>query len=420
MSKAKSEPQESRSFRLSTADDGAYREIRDTVLRLTRELERPTLRSLTLGEIRTKMFSINVDVFPDGQRGVVADFEWMKSLVTTIANSQAVLDPLLVNQVGERFHVYKGKQRMSALFAFFTGLVPAEIDGVDRYWTDHRNPPEGWGYLFDKNNVNSNGKRETAREPSEILRLWADKITASDRTEKRFRTEKRVVFREVQKEKFLRKVLDFQVLPAWPPNAVAMQTAWSEMNCFKHSGTECMYSLPGLGALKEVEGSISRFGAKFGIENESKRVFCDILRAYMFLCDSDQFIPFARDVDNYGTIICEVAADFINTNKTSNAALKAIDILAEGARLLAKCTELKGDNSSKVVTSFSSDTFACLLILASRKKGERDFNKAIHIFRSSAKVKLEELGHANYHLWSKGEREGNFALLVRAVLARLR
>ena len=188
MSKTKSDPQESRSFRLSTADDGAYRQVRYTMLRLTRELERPTLKSLTLGEIRAKMFSLNVDVFPDGQRGVVADFEWMKSLMTTIANSQAVIDPLLVNQVGERLHVYKGKQRRSALFAFFTGLVPAEIDGVDSYWTDHRNPPEGWSYLCDKNNVNSNGKRETVKEPSELLRLWVEKITGSDRTEKRFRT----------------------------------------------------------------------------------------------------------------------------------------------------------------------------------------------------------------------------------------
>ena len=415
-----SETQELRSFRLSTEDNGAYREIQDAVLRLTRELERPKLQSLTLSDVKEKIFSLNVDVFPDGQRGIVANFDWMKSLVTTIANTHAVIEPLLVNEVGKRFHVYKGKQRMSALFAFFTGLVPAEINGVERYWTDHRNPPEGWSYLSDKNNVNSNGKRETARDPSELLCLWVEKIRLYDWTEKRFEKENRALFTRKQKDKFLKKLLDFQVLPAWPPQAAAMQVAWSEMNCFKHSGAECIYSLPGLGVFKEVEMSICRFGAKFGVENDKKRAFCDILRAYMFLRDSEQFIPFARDVENYGAIICEIAAEFTDGKKTSERALKAINRIADGARSLSKIgSDIKGENSSRTVKSFSSDTFACLLILAAKNKKIEDFNKAVLVFRSSAKVKLEELGHTNYYLWTKGEKEGNFALLAKAMLARL-
>ena len=414
MSRVKSGPHDSRSFRLATGDEGPYHEIRDMVFELTKtDCKRPKWKSLTLERILDKIKYVNINVFPDGQRGIVANFDWMKSFVTTVYKTE-VIDPFLVNAVGDRFHVYKGKQRMSALFAFFTGLVPVEIDGVDYYYTDHRNSPLGWSYLSEKNNVNSNGKRESPHNPSDVLRLWVKKIMEANNIEARFMTEKRMILEKDDWEKIMAKELDFQILPEWPTKAVAIHVAWSEMNCFKHSGAECIYSLPGLGAFKEIEGSLSRMVVKYGIENDKKRAFCDILRAYMFLRDNDQFIPFSRDVENYGAIVCEIAADFTIRDKAPKKANMALKKLKDGGLFL-----YNNEKDLKPIKLFSSDTFACLLVLISMGNlNAKQWKEMIHIFKSSANVKREKLGLTNYHLWTKGEKEGDFSLVVKAVLAK--
>lgn len=361
-------------------------EIAAHVRSKTRKLGPHSTRAVAMREVRDRIFGGRMNAFPDGQREIVCDEAWMVSLVSTLANVPIPLEPLLVNEradeaLGDVWFVHRGKQRTSSLFAFFAGLVPVKVKGRDYFWIDKRDPPHGACYLFDKDNVTTAGVEDHCESPLPSLARWFAKLNLKDKLAPR--TGARILPADLR-DRFLASSIDFQILPDWPVDATSLCAVWGEVNCYKHTSAECIYGLPGLGDLKLIEGRVAALARSLGIVAE-KQPFCDLCRVYMFMIGAE-FVPLARDVDNYDAIITELSSDFVAKNGTSReTAAETIRAIAAGVDFLAEnLAHLKGGNKVSRVRSMTSDSFVCIVVLAAKSRGLDAVNTAIELFRLSA------------------------------------
>lgn len=413
---ANQNPQEWRAFHLGDHKNSFHDDLHESLVEATKGLRRHRLESVSLRDFHARLFAGKVDPFPDGQREIVCNFKWMKTLVSSLVDTAAPLDAILVNDVEDVWFVNKGKQRTSTLFAFFIGLIPAEIDGTLYFWTKNDECPHGWSYLFC--GKNANGKRVCPEEDdgaSFRLKKWFDDLNCviGEEVEDASKCE---YFTDEMKQKFLDITLDFQILPNWPQKAAALYTVWTEMKCFKQTATECVYGTPGLREFKIFEPTIQAFAKSFEIQNDKKQAFCDMIRAYMFLVGCE-FIPFAKDTQSYDVIIGELTNDFlIKTPEDGADSKKALGLIKTANHRLSDIrSRIKGRNANRAVKSISSDLFVCFIVMAAKKKDVADFDRAVVAFRATNKARKDVLGN-DYKLWEKGEEDGNFFYIIKAFI----
>lgn len=87
------------------------------------------------------------NVFPDYQRGNVADIQWGSELARVCMLTCAPVSPLMIYDTGTEYEVMDGSQRASAMIAFMSGMYPVKDNSGDTKWFCVPGSKQHWSTL---------------------------------------------------------------------------------------------------------------------------------------------------------------------------------------------------------------------------------------------------------------------------------
>jgi hypothetical protein len=345
----------------------------------------------------------NISVFVDGQREVVSDFGWMSTFISTMINTKAPIDPLLVNETNGEWKVYRGKQRMTAMMAFFLGRVPIFHGESLKAWCSVDHPRHGWDVILQDANTPVRLK-QWIQDTQSVLGQTGLDTSHSQMTKK-------------QKQVVLDTLVDIQVLPGWPADAAGAFTVWSQIRHYTQTPSECVYAVPGLIKFKKLEGPVQAIARTLGIHNNNKRAFADMMRAYMYL-NKTVFIPTADSPDDYDSIVNLLLKEFVILKEAGNH--DAFRKLQSGVETMVN---LIRSIASTRITKLSSDALVCFICATCL------FEKGLviprlhfigRVFRASRKQRsalFSAKGGARAHkLWEEGMSSKNLVKIIDAFI----
>lgn len=400
---------EERSFSWTEHRNNFHDDIYKSIVSETKTLGGGCIESISLKEVAEKIFSGIVNPFPDGQREIVFTPFWASSLISTLYETAAPLDIITVNCYNGVWYIVKGKQRLSAIFLFFIGLLHVTIEGEKYIWIDAQDAPTGSRYLF----ANSSGRNRNMFEWKNDIVDRLEEFDYDVDNEK----ENCQVMSESMREHFLERVLHFHILPSWPSKSAALYTVWTEMKTFKQSPSECVYSIPNLGVLKKREKDFVHRGLTFGLKNDKHQILTHVIRALLYKLGV-KYLPFAKNTREYDVIIGELNNFFVLEKFKGQ---HIIDSLHTSLKLLGDVRVNVRDPGvkRKGITNICPDLFTCFLVIATKgAANDKDLitekmNRAVVAFKGKRDQKQKALGANKLQLWDEAIKFGNFVSVLK-------
>lgn len=403
------EETEVRSFSWTEHRNSFHDEIYKSVVDETKNLGCGVIESCTIRDIYHKFLNDSINPFPDGQRSLVFTPTWAMSLISTMLETVAPIDTMTINHVNNLWYIIKGKQRLSSLFCFFIGLIHVTVQDKKFIWTTATSTSTGSNELYSKANQSTGVLGDWKAEIEQQLSDFGYDINDEK--------ENCQTLPEDVREAFLNRVVHFIVLPSWTSRAASLYTVWTEMKSFKHSSSECVYSIPRLNVLKRHEPLFASRGKCFHLENDKHQVFTHVIRALLYKLKV-KYIPFAKNVYEYDVIMGELNRIFVVNVFTDTA---VIDSLVRAARTLEDVRDNVRDykNKRKPITKICPDMFTCFLVIASNSKNRATIstmlNRAVKVFKCTKKERNKELGDHKLRIWDEGFKFGNFVNVLQVL-----
>ena len=340
----------------------------------------------TLGELFDEFVRGKINVYPEYQRGLVANLAWARELVSVCLMTSAPIAPVYLHSVPDGHEVVDGAQRLAAYFMFMMGAYPIVDDSGAEYWFCCSDDCSHWTSVLAADGKDGVGSFVDETPMKKNLVLFGDQVRPLIM---RQRPDAQILPAQEQ-GRFRGRKQSIVVMPeTWDRELSILYVVYTGLKAWKQTKDECLVHMHDRASrvLKKLERPLIDALAVAGMSFSSptRQAYGVVVRAFACL-ESFPHVPVEQDERLYVDLMFEMASRYAEKSpmeETLAALSRGVDWISRNGAVVmndmrSKSATIHPDHLSVLLyavsskeASFRTRSVSTLLIFLGRSKPKR-------------------------------------------------
>lgn len=407
---------------------------------------------VTVSDIMAKIFEGTLDAVSFSSRAVVVDYkvsacffsvflpffpfffhpgmvcgvfvaQWVTDYLRGFLTGKIPVGELIVNEKSDgTWHLIKGKQKLSALLAFFSSRISIRwANGEIVRWSDSREDAWGYSQILKIQYRSSHAPPVHWRFQFLFRELEAALRNSPAANMELMEESDERCTRYVSKTEndLLGIEIPVYVMADWSNEAAIYTGIWWRMMNKPTDKHEILHMIPNVRSLKVLEPRTTMLCDRFGISTANRIPFYLMLKAYAYISGSRNVscISSRSDLDSIALVLIK---DFVNTKRRSQRSIefKACQIKLGISNLTKIRERIFGDNRVYPVKKVTMDCFVALLVASSYLMTIDTHNTIVKSFKFSTVKRMALIGKQNNEDFNTGKKYNNLSKCIRSIIKK--
>eukprot|EP00873_Tetraselmis_striata_P043812 jgi/Tetstr1/464076/TSEL_008881.t1 len=299
----------------------------------------------TLGEMFDEFVRGKVNVYPEYQRGLVADPQWARELVGVCIMTSAPIAPVYLHAVeGGAYEVVDGAQRLAAYFMFMMGGYPIVDESGGEHWFCRPEDRSHWSCVLaaDGRDGIASYVDDTPMHPN--LTRFADQVRGTLRSQ---RQDDPILPAEDQ-GRFRGRKQSIVVMPGtWDRELSILYVVYTGLKAWRQTKDECLVHMHDRAsrAVKPLERPLLDALAMAGLRlvTPTRQAYGVVLRTFAVI-EGFAHVPVEQDERLYVDLMFELATRYADSppcGETVAAVAKGVEWIANHGAAIARDLKTK-------------------------------------------------------------------------------